>query len=145
MDVPQPTDQDGQREPAEQSLTTTSAPADTPGSPEHPTPVVTRFGWTVKPNPSPEFHDARSARYVSQSRSLLAANRSVKTRVRRCSTSVTFENCNNLPACLFACLAADQLHSTNPAAQSQLPSTAPIQDAGWAQTDQLIWHQRKPS
>ncbi|KAL7849762.1 hypothetical protein SRHO_G00191110 [Serrasalmus rhombeus] len=51
MDVPQPTDQDGQREPAEQGLTTASAPADTPGSPEHPTPVVTMFGRTVKPNP----------------------------------------------------------------------------------------------
>ncbi|XP_037393910.1 uncharacterized protein LOC119263251 [Pygocentrus nattereri] len=52
MDVPQPMDQDGQREPAEQGLITASAPADTPGSPEHPTPVVTRFGRTVKPNPS---------------------------------------------------------------------------------------------
>ncbi|KAL6482203.1 hypothetical protein MHYP_G00102830 [Metynnis hypsauchen] len=40
MDVPQPLDQDGQCE-----------PADTPGSPEHPIPVVTRFGRTVKPNP----------------------------------------------------------------------------------------------
>lgn len=51
MDVPQPTEQDGQHEPAELDVPAASAPADVPDSPEHPTPVVTRFGRTVKPNP----------------------------------------------------------------------------------------------